>query len=333
MQNLLRYSPIFVVLGVVSLSGCARNDAIPKNIVSSQREAARQLAALGAQLRTSNNGSIIEVKFFSDPDANNPKVCDDEIVCLSNLPDLEVIDLQRTDVTDSGLRVLTSLTKLRSLALPRSITDRGMVMVADLRSLVCLEMWACAITDDGLSDLENLTNIEYLNLADTKITGKGLRHLSRMENLVFLGLDGTAVAGEGIESLNTLPSLRELKLGHTRIADQDLAAIVPTLRRLECLTLNSTAITDNGLSQLREAIRLKKLWLMNTAVTDAGLGFISKLVSLQELALNDTAVGDACIVQLQNLHTLREIFLANTAVSKDGIVGLRRKLPGVTILQ
>ena len=129
-----------------------------------------------------------------------------------------------------------------------------------------------------------------------------------------------------------MPSLRDLRLDFTRVTDQDLAAIEPTLARLETLYLNSTAITDAGVAHLRGARHLKTLWLDNTKITDRGLASLAGLTNLEELLLSNTAVTDNGVGQLATLSKLKKLSLYDTAVSVRAVADLKEKLPGAEIV-
>lgn len=99
---------------------------------------------------------------------------DDEATYLKELPDLKVLSLNNTQVSDAGLKHLKRLTNLKILWLDNT-----------------------QITDSGLEHLKGLTNLEYLTLRNTQVSDAGLDHLEGLTNLKVLYLDNTQVTDEG----------------------------------------------------------------------------------------------------------------------------------------
>ncbi|MCH2123094.1 MAG: hypothetical protein MK136_17860, partial [Pirellulaceae bacterium] len=87
--------------------------------------------------------------------------------------------------------------------------------------------------------------------------------------------------------------------------------------------LNQTAITDNDIAVLAQAVSLRHLNLDNTQVTDAGLVHLKDLANLQTLNLRNTQVTDAGLVQLKDLAKLQDLDLSKTAVTDVGVARLR----------
>jgi len=125
---------------------------------------------------------------------------------ISGLTQLKWLFLNRTQVTDEGLRHLSGLTQLKWLLL-----------------------YQTKVTDEGLRHLSGLTQLTELGLYFTpEVTNKGLRHLSGLTQLTTLHLVGNKVTDEGLRHLSGLTQLTELKLSHTKVTDEG----IKHLRRL-----------------------------------------------------------------------------------------------------
>jgi Leucine-rich repeat (LRR) protein len=112
-------------------------------------------------------------------------ITDKTLAEVANLGDLVGLDLDRTRITDKGLKSLRK-SKLTSL---------------DLRNT--------AITDIGLLELKNMSSLQSFFLEGTKITDVGLQNLSDLRQLKLLGVDKTDVTESGKKGLNALlPKLR-----------------------------------------------------------------------------------------------------------------------------
>jgi Leucine-rich repeat (LRR) protein len=90
--------------------------------------------------------------------------------------------LRETRVTGAGLKQLSGLKKLQSLALSRSPVTHleGLGELGQLRSL---ELDGTKVTDAELKELSALTHLEHLHLESTPVTDAGLRHLKGLNKL------------------------------------------------------------------------------------------------------------------------------------------------------
>jgi hypothetical protein len=105
------------------------------------------------------------------------------------------------------------------------------------------------------------------------------------------------------------------------------------LRRLKSLSLRSVAITDAGLSCLKEIPQLEELDLSDTRVTDAGLPHVAELPNLQSLSLGWTHVTDGGLKQLKGMAALQHLNVLSTSVTRAGAVDLAGALPGLEIVR
>lgn len=105
----------------------------------------------------------------------------DELLDIAaELPQLAVLQITNTPVSDAGLG------KSKSLA-------KNLVMLAFVGST--------GLGDDGLAGLTGLNNLEILSLEGASVTDAGLVHLEKLPKLRRLNLNRTAVTPAGIERL------------------------------------------------------------------------------------------------------------------------------------
>lgn len=88
------------------------------------------------------------------------------------------LDLQQTQVTDSGLAGLAPFTKLRHLQLQNTaLTDAGLEHLGKLPTLETVNLYATGVTDAGLQYLTGLTHLKKIHLWQSKVTADGARKL------------------------------------------------------------------------------------------------------------------------------------------------------------
>jgi hypothetical protein len=122
-------------------------------------------------------------------------------------PNLRVLQLMGTNVTDADLVHLRGLTKLEGLGLrSTAVTGSGLAQLAGMRNLNFINLADTRLTDAEMPSLGKLAGITGLNLSHTKITDAGLIHLKSMGRLTKINLTGTAVTNAGvIEAKKWLP--------------------------------------------------------------------------------------------------------------------------------
>ena len=194
---------------------------------------------------------------------------------LAEIPELNVVYLDRTKVTGTGLKDvrvgwLLSLREapltdegLKALhpSLPRldltgaKITDASLRELKGLKQLRSLIVGKTPITDAGLAEVSALTSLHQLSLDDTKVTDAGMKALQKLTALQRLDLNGTAVTVAGLSDLKDLPGLSTLQLARTKLSDADLEIFKDkdNFKALRDLYVGETQVTKKGLFALRKA--------------------------------------------------------------------------------
>ena len=156
-------------------------------------------------------------------------------------------------VGDAGVKHVAQLPNLEGLDLTRTeITDEGLAYLSQCENLVMLDLGFCAkITDEGLRNLTGLPNLLYLDLGYTQITDEGVRNLIGSKCLLRLKLNGTRITNEGLRHLHRIPSLISLDLAHASVTDAGMKHFekMPALSFLE---VNGTDVTDKGVNGLKK---------------------------------------------------------------------------------
>lgn len=156
--------------------------------------------------------SVLIVNFDDGSDPNN-----DDLKVVERLDDLKELTLMnRTKITDEGLRHVAGLAELEVLAINgTNVTGDGLSYLRNCRKLKGLPMSDTPLTDAGLSHISHLQQLEWLQLNGTQITDEGLSQLSGLTNLESLQLRDTSITDRGLEHLSSLKSLKELLLRGT----------------------------------------------------------------------------------------------------------------------
>lgn len=228
------------------------------------------------------------------------------------------------DETDLGMERLARLPNLRMLFLSHTgVSDRGLQYVARFENLQSLDLDSCTnITSAGLVNLEQLRNLSELSLCDTRIGDDGLVHIEELTGLTELRLVNAAISDAGLANLSGLTRLRLLSLaGNSAITQAGLGHLAGMHELRNLYLSDNPRITDAGLAHLRDLTNLRSLFLDNTGITDAGMPHLSRLTELRELYLsNNPGITNATLTHLTGLTNLTVLSLYNNGRITDDAV-------------
>jgi hypothetical protein len=142
--------------------------------------------------------------------ADNEKITDDGLRHLAGLKRLLYLDLTGAQVRGPGLAHLRSLPELHVVNLNNSsVTDKGIERLSHVCSLFDIDLEGCGrVTDAGLRPLANCPNLRSVGLERTHVTDAGLDALARVKTLELVTLDETRVTEAGIHRLQSaLPNV------------------------------------------------------------------------------------------------------------------------------
>ncbi|MFO0802286.1 MAG: protein kinase [Gemmataceae bacterium] len=195
-----------------------------------------------------------------------------EITAAADLPKehLQINNIDFTGVrglTDEGLAKLKACTNLRILLLNgnRLVTDKGLLVVRELKALKSLYLIGTSITDDGLASVAECNKLTYLNLEGTKVTDAGLARLEQLPDLMSLSLVGSTVSDAALLRIKSLGNLQRLEMRGATIAERGWETL-KGFRRLQFLDLRATKLTEPKLGELKQSLsRCKLVWDGGTA--------------------------------------------------------------------
>lgn len=244
-----------------------------------------------------------------------------------------VLDTADKPVSDADLEGLaTRFPKLSRVALHSDqVTNTGLSHLAQLRSLVFLDIEGTSVTTEGLDSLSRQQKLECLVLNFTGVCeAEYLSALRELKRLRTLHLCDTFLTNEGVGELSSL-KLTTLTLSRTSIDDVAMAHLAE-MATLEWLDVEENEVTDDGLGYLAGLTRLKHLNLTRTKITNAGLATVGAMSLLEELYLSHTSTSDDGIPHLANLSKLSLLHYEGTKISPvrlkaAGVLRCYRSIP------
>jgi hypothetical protein len=126
---------------------------------------------------------------------------DEDLAMLVRFRKVKIVTLQKTKVTGPGLVHLHELPDLRILGLNGTpLTDEGLQNLNGL-PISFLDMAGTKITDAGLAQLKNLPKLSTLHLDGTQISNAGLLHLKELKSLENIYAFSTKITDDGKTAL------------------------------------------------------------------------------------------------------------------------------------
>lgn len=162
-------------------------------------------------------------------------VTNKDLAMITGLPDLIVLDLRGTQISDEALTHLTDLPSIEQLYLGGSvITDTEPTL------------FHARFTDSAVDPVVQLTTLKVLSLAKTDIGDEAVKKLPALTNLEILFLLGTNVTDESVDALAQMKSLKELYLQETAVTPEGLQRLREALPETEILPLDESDAADNS---------------------------------------------------------------------------------------
>lgn len=247
-------------------------------------------------------------------------VDDSDAAVLASFPDLQVLNLSRTRVTNAGVSGLSGLTKLHTLALAGCrVTDAGLASLAGLHALTELDLSYCGnVTDTVMKHLRHLPELKVLNLAYTAFGDGHASMFSELRNLEELSLDSCAISDACLEHLAEIKSIRTLDLADTAVGNEGLEH-VGRMWRLESLNLSFTSVADAGLQAIAGLPKLQVLNIDSRLITDRALATISTLTGLVELDVFGAKITDAGLQYLKGMKRLESLEVCGGGITDAGV--------------
>jgi serine/threonine protein kinase len=164
------------------------------------------------------------------------------------------------------------------------VTDDVLLTLDHLTGLRGLILTNCEISDHGMSYIANLPSLIELELGATPVTGTGMTHMKWLKKLEIFQASHMKDLSVFISAIQNSKSIRVLKLGHNRFSTQDIE-MLSRIPNLTALSLARTNVTDKDLARL---VKLKHLAALDVAfcnITPAAIPYLEQMHSLRVLGI------------------------------------------------
>ncbi len=177
-----------------------------------------------------------------------------DLLPLTGLAHLQLLNLSRTSVTDGVASVLSRLRTLRHVYLNyTAVSDQTLEALATLPSVQTVSLKGTGLSDRQMALLGRMPALVYLDVSGTRITDRGLGKLAQVRSLRSLLVADTGVRGDALRTFTQLASLKRLDLARTECGD-DQVPILAQATGLDELVLTGTRLSPTALARLQTAL-------------------------------------------------------------------------------
>jgi hypothetical protein len=263
-------------------------------------------------------------------------VADADLRRLTEFPDLAILDLSLTHITDQGMQEIKTLRAVSDLSLyfAEYVTDEGIAALKDWKRLRRLNLHGTKIGDAGLEHIAGIATLESLNVGNTLMTDVGLERLTSLTQLKELTMGGNELGDAGLQALRQMHSLTYLDLSGRQGTDKNVWTIAMTDTGLDAVLM----LTD--LRELRfacvsigvgiEGTRLGEVSLLS--VTPKWVDKIAALPKMERLKFQGCSrIGDESVKTFAAMKALKEVDLQGTSVTEKGAAALKAAKPGIQV--
>jgi Leucine-rich repeat (LRR) protein len=149
-------------------------------------------------------------------------------------------------------------------------------------------------------------------------------------SLQSLSIRGQSISNFDSGSLNGMLKLKTLDLD-IPLTDKELQS-APDLRNLECLRLQNSLVTDQGMDSIAKQFpNLRFLWLSGLKITNKGMKFLNELAGLEHLSITNICLDEEGVLCLSSFPKLKYLCLDSTHIGERTIEYFRR-LPSLETL-
>jgi hypothetical protein len=179
------------------------------------------------------------------------------------LPQLKEVVLKGPGITDEWLKYFVDLPNLEHLFLNNTnITGEGLGQLEKNKKLRLLSLSGATVNDSTLKIIENLANLRILYIDQTSVTDDGMIYLARLSRLRYLEF----FSNKGITDVGALGELKNLEVFH---CDSELV-IKADFNNMKRLTQLKRIYVQKGLER-SELLELRKIIrnILPTCTVDA----------------------------------------------------------------
>jgi len=174
------------------------------------------------------------------------------IDALASLPEIVLLGLDETSITDDGLKSIEKFDKIEYFsACSTRISDLTLQRLSQCKNLKNLLVRETDVSDSGIANLAPLCELTELDLKSTNVTGLGLASLSHLSEFSTLEM-GHGLTDEGLECICQLPYITTLGIRSPKISFKAMIKLIEEMPKLESVYLPAHLSNAGSADALRK---------------------------------------------------------------------------------
>lgn len=152
---------------------------------------------------------------------------------------------------DPALAALNHFTSIRSLDLEKAeVSDKGLNQLKDLKNLEFITLFSTETRGEFIKELTGCKRLRSLKLSHDAIDMSYLQYLAQYPQLCQLSLRRTKLTAQAAKPLMHCHNLQYLDISDNPQVDDGVIPVLLSLRKLQFLRTERTAISRSGLRSL-----------------------------------------------------------------------------------
>ena len=279
-----------------------------------------------------------------------PAVNDQFIEALNDLPNLKIVDIENSSITDKSLEMLKTRTGIHTLGLQRNLelSDNAIKLFAEfpkletlrilyngfspsslyglskLESVRVLDLRNLPIGDDTLMFIADLENLEEIRIRSGSVTNVGLEDLVQCSKLKTIELQDSSVGPGSGAIFKEMKNLRSLRIFRGSEFSAGAVAELGVLTELETLELRGIGGSNEALLALKPLVNLKTVEFSELPDIDSAtmIEVLKSYPQMERITIFAIPVDDTVASFLATVPTLRNVALQAVAITDAGLDAL-----------
>lgn len=185
---------------------------------------------------------------------DNLSTHDHSLTYVSRLKSIHCIDLDKSDVSDIGLKLLEDLPYLSELSVDSTeITAEGLARFRNLKNLWNLDAGRIRNVRVLLLALKDSPSLKVFSISGSDLSDADVPLLIDLPNVDNLNLGSTAITDQAMKYISRLKKVTRLDIGYTRITSRSLNDL-KSMRQLVSLTITPGMFSESQKRELNRAV-------------------------------------------------------------------------------
>lgn len=229
---------------------------------------------------------------------------------LKNLEQLEGLQLENLNISDTEAGAIATLSKLKYLVLynsPISVTGTKQFNQLQNLEVIYLQSNVSGLGDEGIKFIRELPKLKSVYLLNQDISEIGAQYISQNTHLTDIELAMNHVGDEGAIALSKNPGIKVLDLRSNNIGDAGAIALAG-ISSIETLFLDSNKISDLGGIAFSNRPNLKYIHLGWNQLTDVtAYAFAKQTTTLEYLGLYENEFSKEAVDALRSNINIKQV--------------------------